>query len=106
MGCLFAVFEIIGDLLEDLIEGIFKRWFTMMQWIIPPLLQPRWLRRLLKLCVCVFSWILLISCVLGLVAMLGGEPEAQQWGRSRFLGSLGISALQIAIGAVFRFLRR
>lgn len=87
--------ELIGDAIVDM-------WFAAMQWIIPEKLLGKGVRIILKLIIGVFSFLLFITMILGVCALISDDPFTQQIGRYMIFIPLGVSVIQIILGIIFR----
>ena len=63
MGCLLLPFELILDLI---IEG----WFSLIQWILPEKIFSNVFRNVLKILIGIFSAILLIIFIIGILGAI------------------------------------
>ena len=99
MGCLLFPLEL-------LLDCIFDGWFTLMGWIIPERFISRKFRLILKLIVWTFSIVLLWAVVFGVLAVISDDPYTKQIGRYMIFIPLGISACQILVGVIVRFLTK
>ncbi len=89
-------------LLEFIVDAIIDMWFAVMQWIIPEKLLSKGVRFVLKLVIGVFSFLLFITMILGVFALISDDPSTRQAGRYMILVPLGISAVQIILGIIVR----
>lgn len=100
MGCLLFPLEL---LLEDcILDG----WFALMEWIIPERFISRKFRLILKIIVRVFSVVLFLTVVLGVLAVISDDSYETQIGRYMIFIPLGISAFQILVGVIVRLLTK
>ena len=99
MGCLFLPFEL-------LVDAIIDGWFFLMEWIIPERYLSRTFRIVLKICVCVFSGLLLFAMLLGVFAIISDDAYVKQIGRYMLFIPLGISAVQITLGIIVRLVSK
>ena len=94
MGCL-------SFLIEFTVLSIVEFWFRLMQLIIPEKGQGS-LRKVIKVLVYIFSFILFALMFIALVGMIFGDKQTQIVSKEIFFISLGISAVQIGLGLIFR----
>lgn len=95
MGCLLFPFELLFD-------GAVDGWFYLMQWIVPEKVLPPGFRRVLKILVGIFSLAIFICAFLGVCALLSDDEYTNYIGRFMVFIPLGISAVQIGLGIIFR----
>lgn len=94
MGCLLLPFELIFDLI---IEG----WLSLMLWILPKKTFSIGLYIVLNILVAVYSAILLVMFVIGILAAVTTEATVFDLWKLIFL-PLGLSVTQIVFGIVVR----
>lgn len=96
MGCLIElIIELIGELI---LEG----WLALMQWCVPRKSLNQKVSCVLRTLVTIFSVVLLICMLAGLIMWVSGDGLVLQIGKYMLLICLGISAVQIGLGLVVR----
>lgn len=98
--------ELLLDLIFDGIfaafDSVIDGWFALMQWIVPEKTLGKTARTIIKIVVGIFSLLLLVCMVLGIVALLSEDAYTRQVGKYMVFIPLGISILQIVLGIVVR----
>ncbi len=102
MGCLFDLIELA---LELAVEAIVDGWFALMQWIIPEKYLGKTTRRVLKIIVSIFSTVLFITFLLGILAAALTDATVMDLWKLIFI-PLGISLIQIILGIIVRIFTR
>lgn len=102
MGCLA---EILLLPLELLVDWIFESWFSLMQWIIPEKRFSKKTENILKVIVFVFSMVLLVTFIIGMLAAALTEATVLELWKLTLL-PLGISLVQIILGVIVRIVKR
>ncbi len=98
MGCLLELLLLPFEALFELIIG---GWFELMQWIVPDKYISRGLKIALKIVVGVFSAVVFIILIIGLLAALLTEATVFDLWKLIFI-PLGISIVQILWGVIVR----
>ena len=99
MGCLFLPLEL-------LVDGIIEGWLYLMEWIVPERYISRTFRIILKVFVWIISALLLFVILLGVFAIISDDSYIKQLGMYMVFIPLGISAVQILLGIIFRIVSK
>lgn len=102
MGCLF---ELLLSPFEALFDLIINGWFSLMQWIIPEKYLGRTARFILKIIIGIFSAVLLLIFLLGILAAALTDATVMDLRKLIFI-PLGISIAQIILGVIVRIFTR
>ena len=94
MGC-------FSFLIDFIVLSILEFWLGLMQLIIPEKLQGNF-RKVIKVLVYIFSFILFTLMFIALVGMIFGDEYTRMVSKKLFFIPLGISAVQIGLGLIVR----
>ena len=98
--------KVLGFIFEFILELILDAWFDLMQWIIPDIKRHKKLRIFLKILIGVFSFLLFMTMVLGICAIISDDPYTHLTGMYMFFIPFGISTLQIIIGIIIKIVKK
>lgn len=99
MGCLFNLLVLP---FEFIFEEIIWNWYIAMTWIFPKTVGGKFFRFFLKFLVAIECMILALFFIIGIISAFSPDLTVFDLWRLVFI-PLGISLVQIAIGAVIRF---
>ena len=92
--------------LELLVDGIIGGWLYLMEWIVPERYISRTFRIILKVFVWIISALLLFVILVGVFAIISDDSYIKQLGMYMVFILLGISAVQILLGILFRIVSK
>lgn len=99
MGCLLFPLELIFDAILD-------AYSYLMELIVPDKVLGKGARITLKIIVAVFTCILLGIMFIGLIAVISDDKDTRQLGKLMIFIPLGISAVQIVLGIIVRWITK
>ncbi|MBO5421365.1 MAG: hypothetical protein J6A67_05430 [Clostridia bacterium] len=99
MGCLFNILVLP---FEFILEEIIGNWFVSMTWIVPKNIGGKFFRFFLKFLIAIEMIILALFFVIGIISAI--SPDLTVWDLCKLIFiPLGISIVQILVGAIVKF---